>query len=178
MASWSVLEPVAGIIIHIAATNEGVSRVSLNTSAEGFLSDLRRDLPLVEWWRDDEHPVLAEARRQLTGYFGGELTEFRLPLAANGTAFQKKVWQALREIPYGETRSYREVAESIGSPRSTRAVGAANGRNPVGIIVPCHRVIAADGSLGGYSGGLRTKRFLLDHERKTMRQPVAAAAAR
>jgi len=177
MASWSVLEPVAGITIHIAATNEGLCWLSLKMSAEGFLADLRREYPLLEWWRDDEHPVLKEATRQLAGYFDGEVTEFQLPLAANGTAFQKKVWRALLNIPYGETRSYRDVAESIGAPRATRAVGAANGKNPVGIIIPCHRVIAVDGSLGGYAGGLRTKRFLLDHERKLTRLPFAATAA-
>jgi len=177
MASWSVLEPVPGLTIHIAATNEGLCLLSMQKPADEFLADLRRDFPLFEWWRDDDHPILAEARRQLSGYFRGELAVFELPLAMNGTTFQKRVWKALRGIPYGETRSYRDIAESIGSPRATRAVGAANGRNPVAIIVPCHRVIAADGSLGGYSGGLRTKRLLLDHEgRKASRYASAAAA--
>ena len=104
---------------------------------------------------------LREAQRELEEYFAGERREFSVALAPAGTAFQQRVWQALREIPYGGTISYLELARRVESPRGFRAVGQANGRNPLSIIVPCHRVIAADGSLGGYSGGLERKRRLL-----------------
>ncbi len=120
--------------------------------------------PLGE--RDDGHPVLAEAVRQLTAYFAGERTAFDLPLAAAGTAYQQRVWEALRDIGYGETVSYAEVARRIGqSAAASRAVGLANGRNPLPIVVPCHRVIGADGSLTGYAGGTDRKQRLLDLER-------------
>jgi len=109
-------------------------------------------------------PVLAEARRQLRAYFSGDLTTFSLPLAPHGTPFQLTVWSALRQIPYGETRSYRELAASIGQPAAVRAVGAANGRNPIPIVIPCHRVIGSDGRLVGFGGGLDVKRRLLDLE--------------
>src|SRR5690242_4567781 len=111
---------------------------------------------------DNHNPVVREATQQLTAYFAGERTEFDLPLAPEGTEFQKRVWKALVEIPFGETRSYGELARSIGKPAAVRAVGAANGRNPIGIIVPCHRVIGAGGKLVGYGGGLPMKQMLLD----------------
>ena len=110
-------------------------------------------------------PVLEEARRQLTAWFAGERTAFDLPLRPRGTPFQLAVWRALEAIPYGETRSYRDVAAAIGQPAAVRAVGAANGRNPLSIVVPCHRVIGAGGALTGYGGGLDRKRWLLAHER-------------
>jgi methylated-DNA-[protein]-cysteine S-methyltransferase len=103
----------------------------------------------------------ATAARQLDAYFAGRLTEFDLPLALAGTDFQRKVWAGLRDIPYGRTVSYGELAARIGSPAASRAVGLANGRNPVAIVVPCHRVIGSDGSMTGYGGGLDRKRFLL-----------------
>ena len=109
-------------------------------------------------------PVLSEAVAQLTEYFAGERTEFTLPLAPQGDAFQQKVWALLREIPYGQTRSYGELARALGDVNLSQAVGWANGRNPISIIVPCHRVIGADGSLVGYAGGLDRKRFLLSLE--------------
>lgn len=117
-------------------------------------------------WREDagRSRVLAEARRQLDEYFAGERLAFDLPLAPSGTPFQLRVWAALREIPYGATTSYGEIARHLGDPRATRAVGAANGRNPISIIVPCHRVIGASGSLTGFGGGLDRKRWLLEHE--------------
>jgi methylated-DNA-[protein]-cysteine S-methyltransferase len=105
------------------------------------------------------------AATQLSAYFGGALTEFDLPLAPKGTDFQRKVWAGLRTIPFGQTVSYGELARRLGSPAASRAVGLANGRNPIAIVVPCHRVIGADGSLTGYGGGLDRKRFLLAHER-------------
>ena len=110
------------------------------------------------------HPVLYAAAEQLGEYFAGRRSRFELPLAAAGTPFQRAVWDALREIPYGETWSYADVAQHIGKPRAVRAVGAANGRNPLPIIVPCHRVVGANGTLTGYGGGLENKRILLDLE--------------
>lgn len=109
----------------------------------------------------------ATAAKQLAAYFAGELTEFDLPLALHGTPFQRRVWTALRKIPYGETVSYGELAQEIGRPTAARAVGLANGRNPICIIVPCHRVIGSAGSLTGYGGGIERKRYLLDLERRT-----------
>lgn len=102
-----------------------------------------------------------EARAQLRAYFAGELTRFELPLSPQGTPFQLKVWQALRDIEYGRTESYGELARRIGDTKATRAVGAANGRNPLPIVIPCHRVIGSDGSLTGFGGGIERKRFLL-----------------
>jgi methylated-DNA-[protein]-cysteine S-methyltransferase len=114
--------------------------------------------------RDSRHPILAEAERQLTEYFSRERTEFELPLQAEGTKFQKKVWQALREIPFGQTKSYRDLATALGL--SPRAVGLANGKNPLSIVVPCHRVVGSDGSLTGFAGGLQAKAALLALEAK------------
>jgi methylated-DNA-[protein]-cysteine S-methyltransferase len=114
------------------------------------------------WERDDE--LLADARRQLTEYFAAERTTFDLPLRAAGAPFQLRVWEALLRIPYGETASYGELARELGHPTAARAVGAANGRNPIAIVVPCHRVIGSNGSLTGYAGGLECKRALLDLE--------------
>jgi methylated-DNA-[protein]-cysteine S-methyltransferase len=106
-------------------------------------------------------------KTQLRAYFKGELKQFDLPLAPVGTAFQLKVWQALRAIPYGALASYKRIAEAVGNPRAVRAVGAANGRNPIPIIIPCHRVVGSDGSLTGFGGGLETKRRLIDLERSS-----------
>lgn len=108
-----------------------------------------------------DHPLLAQAAEQLAEYFGGTRTAFELPLDPAGTPFQQQVWAALREIPYGETRSYLAVARQLGRPTAIRAVGAANGRNPIAIVTPCHRVIGSDGSLTGFAGGLDNKRHLL-----------------
>jgi methylated-DNA-[protein]-cysteine S-methyltransferase len=118
--------------------------------------------PAPGWQRDDG--AFPAVREQLAEYFAGERTAFDLPLAMEGTPFQRQVWAALREIPYGETRSYGELARALGSPDAARAVGLANGRNPISVIVPCHRVIGADGSLTGFGGGLARKRVLLELE--------------
>jgi methylated-DNA-[protein]-cysteine S-methyltransferase len=115
-----------------------------------------------DWTRDDA--AFADIRTQLNEYFAGDREEFDLPLNAGGSPFQALVWDALTKIPYGETTSYGKVAVSIGHPDGPRAVGLANGQNPIPIIVPCHRVIGANGSLTGYGGGLDAKRWLLDHE--------------
>jgi methylated-DNA-[protein]-cysteine S-methyltransferase len=121
-----------------------------------------RQVP-ADWVREDTG-VLADAAAQLREYFAGRLTGFDLPLAPAGTEWQRRVWTALTTIPYGETASYGELAQELGRPTASRAVGMANGRNPISIIVPCHRVIGADGTLTGYAGGLERKRFLLSLE--------------
>jgi methylated-DNA-[protein]-cysteine S-methyltransferase len=133
-----------------------------------------RGLTAILWEDDDplrvrlgpateapDHPVLADAARQLGEYFAGELRHFDLPLDFAGTDFQKQVWAALLAIPFGETRSYAEIARAIGRPAACRAVGAANGRNPISIVAPCHRVIGANGALTGFAGGLEAKQRLL-----------------
>ena len=113
---------------------------------------------------DSDHPTLKEAERQLLEYFAGQRRQFELALDFAGTDFQVRVWQALLTIPFGETRSYRDIAIQIGQPTATRAVGAANGRNPISIIAPCHRVIGTSGSLTGFAGGLAAKQYLLSLE--------------
>ncbi|WP_099025952.1 methylated-DNA--[protein]-cysteine S-methyltransferase [Mycolicibacterium palauense] len=117
----------------------------------------------ADWLLDDR--AFPEAVTQLDAYFAGELREFGLALRLEGTAFQRRVWAALQSIPYGQTRSYGQIAEEIGAPGASRAVGLANGHNPIAIIVPCHRVIGANGSLTGFGGGLDRKRTLLDLEK-------------
>ncbi|MDR6788083.1 methylated-DNA-[protein]-cysteine S-methyltransferase [Sphingomonas sp. BE138] len=113
-----------------------------------------------------DHRVLAAAAAQLADYFAGSRTAFDLPLAPRGTAFQRDVWRALDEIPYGETRTYADIARTIGRPTATRAVGAANGRNPISIVTPCHRVIGRSGALTGFAGGLAAKQHLLALEQR------------
>jgi methylated-DNA-[protein]-cysteine S-methyltransferase len=116
------------------------------------------------WQRLDS--AFGDLADQLGAYFAGSLTRFDLSFQTRGTAFQRRVWDALITVPYGTTTTYRELAAQIGKPRAVRAVGAANGRNPISIVVPCHRLIGADGSLTGYGGGLERKRWLLEHERR------------
>ncbi|MFC9948015.1 methylated-DNA--[protein]-cysteine S-methyltransferase [Streptomyces pratensis] len=138
-------------------------------ATDGVLSGLymtgQRHRPPEESFGVPDPRPFTEAARQLDAYFAGELTEFDLPLDLAGTPFQRSVWAELVRIPYGETRSYGELAEHLGKPGASRAVGLANGKNPVGIIVPCHRVIGASGSLTGYGGGLDRKQRLLAFER-------------
>jgi methylated-DNA-[protein]-cysteine S-methyltransferase len=123
--------------------------------------------------RDDTH--FDEPEEQLKAYFAGELKEFTLELHLRGTPFQRSVWDRLRQIPYGETRSYGDLADALGTPSASRAVGLANGKNPIGIIVPCHRVVGANGSLTGYGGGLERKQRLLDFESgPALFQPLSA----
>ncbi len=114
-----------------------------------------------DWQRNGKAKFIAAARKQLDEYFGGKRRHFEIEIAPDGTPFQRKVWRALTEIPFGATRSYGEIAARIGEPKASRAVGAANGRNPISIIVPCHRVIGANGDLTGYAGGLHRKQALL-----------------
>lgn len=120
----------------------------------------------------DDAPVLSAAATQLAAYFAGDLTSFDLPLNLEGTGFQRAVWAGLRDIPYGETISYGELAKRIGQPSASRAVGLANGRNPVSIVVPCHRVVGSDGSLTGYGGGLPRKQYLLALEQRVTGQTL------
>jgi methylated-DNA-[protein]-cysteine S-methyltransferase len=128
---------------------------------------------------EGEHPVLDEAARQLGEWFAGERMTFDLPLDLTAaTEFQRRAWLALAEIPYATTRSYGEQAGVLGIPRAARAVGAANGRNPLSIVLPCHRLIGANGALTGFSGGLEVKRALLDHEAATAARAAAAGSAR
>jgi methylated-DNA-[protein]-cysteine S-methyltransferase len=148
-------------------------------SPVGDLKLVASDAGLVAiLWQDDDpdrvrlatlveapdHPVLAETARQLGAYFAGTLERFDLPLDFRGTDFQKQVWAALLTIPFGETRSYGAIARQIGRPSASRAVGAANGRNPISIVAPCHRVIGSGGALTGFAGGIEVKRFLLELE--------------
>ncbi len=114
---------------------------------------------------DESIAPFPETKQQLSAYFAGTLTEFDLPLQMQGTVFQQCIWETLRTIPYGTTLSYGELAQQIGQPKASRAVGSANGRNPMSIIVPCHRVIGANGKLTGYGGGIERKQWLLNHER-------------
>jgi methylated-DNA-[protein]-cysteine S-methyltransferase len=152
--------------------NSPVGPITLAGDDDGALTNLRMEdqtyEPSHEGWEPDPS-AFAEAAAQLDAYFAGEQFDFDVPLRMKGTPFQRSVWAALREIPYGETCSYGKLAANIGKPGASRAVGLANGRNPIGIIVPCHRVIGADGSLTGYGGGLDRKRTLLDLERRHRR---------
>lgn len=116
------------------------------------------------WINDATHSILKHAIQELDEYFSSNRWEFTVPLAPKGTAFQQEVWGVLQTIPYGETRSYSEVAQIIGQPSAVRAVGAANGRNPLSIFIPCHRVIGKNGKLTGYAGGMQMKQWLLAHE--------------
>lgn len=158
-----------GVIAVLATAAEG-SLIALSlfrSAASAFAA-----LPAGTARRPDQ-PPLPEVRRQLAEYFAGERNDFDLPLAPRGTEFERRVWQALAAIPYGQTRSYSEVARSIGRPQACRAVGRANGRNPIAVVIPCHRVIGSDGSLTGYGGGLDLKRFLLDLEGARRAAPAA-----
>jgi len=127
-----------------------------------FPTEGERAKPQSHWQRDDG--AFTDAARQFAAYFEGDLTRFELPLHIQGTSFRKSVWTELQTIPYGETISYADLANRIGRPKAFRAVGAANGANPLPIVVPCHRVIGSDGSLTGFGGGIAVKRFLLELE--------------
>jgi methylated-DNA-[protein]-cysteine S-methyltransferase len=151
-------------------------------AAEGVLTGLYLDAPRSRSARHEPGAEVLGARAdpatepfsaaavQLAAYFAGRRTEFTLPLAPAGTPFQRRVWAGLRAIPYGETWSYGQLASKIGSPTAARAVGLANGRNPIAVVIPCHRVIGSDGSLTGYGGGLDRKRYLLDLEANVRQQ--------
>ena len=142
----------------VAGDREGLRRLDFQLGRYGAIS-----IP-QEWEEDPSFPLLRRAGEQLTAYFEGGRQTFSLPLAPVGTPFQRRVWAELQRIPYGETLSYSQLAKRAGRPRAIRAAGAANGRNPISIVIPCHRVVGKDGSLTGYGGGLETKRALLDLE--------------
>jgi len=142
--------PVGNLLA--AGDEQGLRRLS-------FMAEERPDGPASEWCRDPG--FFSGLRKELEAYFGGELKAFSTPVAGRGSPFQRRVWKALLEIPYGRVASYRDIAERIGSPDAMRAVGAANGANPIAIIVPCHRVIGSNGRLTGYAGGLAIKAELL-----------------
>ena len=127
-------------------------------------NDIPKRVPLNSPQENIYHPILLETETQLNHYFAGKLKKFALPLDAMGTPFQQQVWNALSTIPFGETRSYGQIASQIGRPKAMRAVGAANGKNPISIIVPCHRVIGSNGKLTGFAGGLEIKSYLLEME--------------
>ncbi len=148
MYEWCDLEVRQGFSLSIETGPHGVRRIEFGARGANQQS----------------YGVMLDTVRALQAYFHGELKSFDVPLEILGTDFKKRVWNALRTIPYGQTRSYSQIAEQIGAPRAVRAVGAANGRNPIPIIVPCHRVIGASGSLVGFGGGLAWKRLLLDLE--------------
>jgi methylated-DNA-[protein]-cysteine S-methyltransferase len=155
MVEWTDARVATDLTLRLVAGPGGLRAI---------LFDVGTEPP--EGSRNDHNALLGEAARQLRAYFEGEAREFRLPLDMAGTDFQKRVWRALLGIPYGETRSYGEMAAALGAAQSVRAVGAANGANPMPIVVPCHRVIGAGGKLVGYGGGLALKRRLLDLERR------------
>lgn len=152
---YTVIDSPIGPLL--AAADEAGLRTLL------FARDGHEARPEPAWRRSDAR--LADAREQLAAYFAGGLREFDLRLAPRGTDFQLRVWRALGEIPFGETLSYGQLARRIGRPQAVRAVGAANGANPLPIVIPCHRVVGSDGRLVGYGGGLEVKRALLDLER-------------
>jgi methylated-DNA-[protein]-cysteine S-methyltransferase len=147
----------------LAASDAGIHGIELPTASHGLV---RRGE-----WCDGDHPLHHEARAQLREYFDATRRKFDLPLAPQGTAFQRQVWAALASIPYGETISYAQLASRSGRPSASRAVGAANGRNPLPIVVPCHRVIGASGALTGFGGGLPAKQFLLTLEGRLPPRP-------
>ncbi len=139
------------------------------------LVGLRFESPIGAGAEPSRHPLLSEAATQLDAWFEGRRLDFELPLALEGTDFQRAVWAALRALPYGATTSYAELARAVGRPKAVRAVGAANGRNPISLIVPCHRVIGASGALTGYRFGVERKRWLLAHEAEVLGRGRRAA---
>ncbi len=150
--------------LRLVATDQGLSHLLFDQQVG---EDMDSDGDPAE---TDNHPVLAAATAQLAEYFAGRRQEFDIPLDLSGTEFQRAAWSALANVPFGETRSYRQQAEAIGRPKAVRAIGAANGRNPVPIVLPCHRIVGSDGSLTGYGGGLPIKEFLLRHEQALIHQ--------
>ncbi len=156
MNSYSYIDSPVGRLL-LCSDGETLTGLYMDTPRHA-----QRDLP--HWQKDAGGGVLSTAARQLEEYFAGERRAFDLVLRPGGTDFQRRVWKALTEIPYGETVSYAELAKRIDNPNACRAVGLANGRNPISILVPCHRVIGSDGSLTGYAGGVDRKRWLLAHE--------------
>ena len=156
---YDIIEsPISPILL--AGNEEGLKHLVFLKSKD--------NIKIPDDWIENKE-FFMETSRQLEAYFSGKLNSFDMKLAPEGTEFQKSVWDALKEIPYGETRTYKDIAISIGKPKAYRAVGLANNRNPIAIIVPCHRVIGADGKLTGYAGGLDIKEFLLKLEENNLK---------
>ena len=151
---YTIINTALGEIL-LARNEEGLSHISFQDGQSAIT-------PHTDWQRDDN--AFVDATTQLEAYLAGELQEFDLPLAPEGTPFQQSVWQKLQTIPYGKTATYGELAAELGKPNASRAVGAANGRNPIPIVIPCHRVIGSNGKLTGFSGGLHIKEALLSLE--------------
>ncbi len=159
MTVYTALESPLGLLL---LTGDGAALTGL------YMTGHRHGPAIAaSWRRDDDAPPFAAARSQLAAYFAGERRVFDLPLQPSGTPFQQAVWRALAQIAFGETLSYGELARRLGKPDAARAVGLANGRNPLSIVVPCHRVVGASGALTGYGGGMDRKAWLLAHERGT-----------
>jgi methylated-DNA-[protein]-cysteine S-methyltransferase len=154
----------------IASPLGGLTVVAEDGALTGLYFERHRRRPKPERLGEYRESGFEEARRQLDEYFAGQRTSFELPLAPQGDEFQQRVWRLLTEIPFGRTRSYGDLARQLGDVSLAQEVGAANGRNPLSVIVPCHRVIGADGGLTGYAGGLDRKRFLLDLEQPAARR--------
>jgi methylated-DNA-[protein]-cysteine S-methyltransferase len=153
MTYYSILKtPLEDILVTADATQ---------LSGLYFIDSAHSPAKRADWVLDPRHPVLAKAGEQLHEYFNRERTSFSLPLHLSGTGFQRRVWREIASIPFGETLTYSELAQRAGAPRAIRAAGTATGHNPIGIVIPCHRVVGKNGSLGGYAGGLERKRRLL-----------------
>ena len=153
--------------LKLIATDRGLAAIL-------WANENPRRVRLAGQTEDAHHAILTKAETQLSQYFAGKRQHFDLPLDPQGTPFQRAVWDALLAIPFGETRTYGQLAKQLGNPNATRAVGAANGRNPIAIIVPCHRVVGSTGKLTGFAGGLHTKSFLLELEARSLRLKAAA----
>lgn len=152
---------------HVWYWDSPIGTLGIAENGTGMTDLFLRGRIRTEGFREEKTPLIQDAVSQLREYFGGKRKAFDLPLSLSGTAFQLSDWKALRTIPYGETRSYQQIAEQLGNPKACRAVGMANNRNPVLIVVPCHRVIGKDGSLTGYGCGLEKKELLLELERRS-----------
>jgi methylated-DNA-[protein]-cysteine S-methyltransferase len=156
MIYYKLLDSPLGTLL---LTSDGRSLTGLHMQGQKYFPEQTQ-----EWQESEQLDVLIQTQAQLAEYFAQQRQQFELPLDPVGTAFQKRVWQQLVQIPFGEMLSYGELAKQLGSPTASRAVGAANGRNPISIVVPCHRVVASNGSLTGYAGGVDRKQWLLQHE--------------
>ena len=165
--------------LHFKFVDSPVGKLKLVASDRGLVAILWPDenprrVRLADLTEAPNDPILTKTESQLAEYFAGKRQSFDLPLDPRGTAFQRAVWDALLAIPYGEIRTYGQLARQLGNPNATRAVGAANGRNPLSIVAPCHRVVGSTGELRGFAGGLETKSFLLELEARILRFTAAA----
>ncbi|MES2154748.1 MAG: methylated-DNA--[protein]-cysteine S-methyltransferase [bacterium] len=164
LGAWSRVATPFGVF-HVAAVDGAIVQTALpQTPTARFLEDLQLRFPSTLFQEDPSDPLLQDASRELSEYAGGKRRDFDLPLRFEGTEFQNRVWHALAEIPFGQTRSYQDIARAVGRPGASRAVGQANHDNPLAPIVPCHRVVTSAGQLGGYGGGMTLKKSLLEHE--------------